>query len=169
MEACYLPVCSQARVLPTCFWPPTGPIPDSSRSSVSCPELKTRLLLLFWAVLLVMLVACANIANLLLARSAARQNEMAIRTAIGASRAQLVRQLLLESLMLSLVGGIVGFAGAAWAVHLINQTLTAGVLPIPRVELDATVLWFALGLTMLTGLVFGIVPAWRTARTDINS
>jgi putative ABC transport system permease protein len=133
------------------------------------PELKTRLLLLFWAVLLVMLVACANIANLLLARSAARQNEMAIRSAIGASRAQLVRQLLLESLMLSLLGGVVGFAGAAWVVHIINQTLTQGVLPIPRVELDATVLWFALGLTMLTGLVFGIIPAWRTAGADINS
>src|SRR5271169_499102 len=133
------------------------------------PELKTRLLLLFWAVLLVMLVACANIANLLLARSAARQNEMAIRVAMGASRGQLVRQQLLESFMLSLVGGIVGFAGAAWVVHIINQTLTQGVLPIPRVELDATVLWFALGLTMLTGLVFGIIPAWRTAGADINS
>ncbi len=133
------------------------------------PELKTRLLLLFWAVLLVMLVACANIANLLLARSAARQNEMAIRTAIGAGRAQLVRQLLLESLMLSLLGGIVGFAGAAGVVHIINETLTQGVLPIPRVEVDATVLWFALGLTMLTGLFFGLLPAWRTARADINT
>ena len=133
------------------------------------PELKTRLLLLLWAVLLVMLVACANIANLLLARSAARQNEMAIRTAIGAGRAQLVRQLLLESLMLSLLGGIVGFAGAAGVVHIINETLTQGVLPIPRVEVDATVLWFALGLTMLTGLFFGLLPAWRTARADINT
>ncbi|HZD33488.1 MAG TPA: ABC transporter permease, partial [Candidatus Angelobacter sp.] len=72
------------------------------------PELKTRLLLLFWAVILVQLVACANIANLLLARSGARQNEMAIRTAIGASRMQLVRQMLLESVMLSLAGGTAG-------------------------------------------------------------
>jgi putative ABC transport system permease protein len=133
------------------------------------PELKTRLLLLFWAVLLVMLVACANIANLLLARSSARQNEMGIRTAIGASRAQLVRQLLIESVMLSLLGGILGFAGTWVVIHVINKTLTQGVLPVPSVDLDANVLWFALGLTVLTGLVFGIVPAWRTAKADINS
>ena len=133
------------------------------------PELKTRVLLLFWAVVLVLLVACANIANLLLARSAARQNEMGIRTAIGASRGQLVRQLLLESLLLSIVGGIFGLAGTALVIHVINKTVTQGVLPIPRVTLDANVLWFALGLTILTGLVFGIVPAWRTAKADINS
>ena len=133
------------------------------------PELKTRVLLLFWAVLLVLLVACANIANLLLARSAARQNEMGIRTAIGASRGQLVRQLLLESLLLSIVGGIFGLAGTALVIHVINKTLTQGVLPIPRVTLDANVLWFALGLTIVTGLVFGIVPAWRTTKADINS
>jgi putative ABC transport system permease protein len=133
------------------------------------PELKTRVLLLFWAVVLVLLVACANIANLLLARSAARQNEMGIRTAIGASRGQLVRQLLLESLLLSIVGGIFGLAGTALVIHVINKTVTEGVLPIPRVTLDANVLWFALGLTILTGLVFGIVPAWRTAKADINS
>jgi len=133
------------------------------------PELKTRVLLLFWAVLLVLLVACANIANLLLARSAARQNEMGIRTAIGASRGQLVRQLLLESLLLSIVGGIFGLAGTALVIHVINKTLTQGVLPIPRVTLDANVLWFALGLTIVTGLVFGIVAAWRTTKADINS
>ena len=133
------------------------------------PELKTRVLLLFWAVVLVLLVACANIANLQLARSAARQNEMGIRTAIGASRGQLVRQLLLESLLLSIVGGIFGLAGTALVIHVINKTVTQGVLPIPRVTLDANVLWFALGLTILTGLVFGIVPAWRTAKADINS
>ena len=132
-------------------------------------ELKTRILLLFWTVILVMLIACANIANLLLARSAGRQNEIAIRTAIGATRAQLVRQLLLESVMLSLVGGTVGFAGVVWSVHIINATLTQNILPVPKVELDANVLCFALALTILTGLVFGIVPAWRTVRADINS
>jgi putative ABC transport system permease protein len=119
--------------------------------------------------MLVMLIACANIANLLLARSAARQNEMAIRTAIGASRAQLVRQMLLESVLLSIGGGAVGFGIAAWVIHVINSTLTQGVLPVERVALDWRVLGFALGLTILTGLVFGIVPAWRTARADINS
>lgn len=137
--------------------------------SVIGPELKTRLLLLFWAVILVQLVACANIANLLLARAAARQNEMAIRTAMGARRMQLVRQMLLESVMLSLAGGVVGFAGAVEAVRIINRTLPQGVLPVPTVELDANLLWFALGLTILTGLMFGLVPAWRTATSDINS
>jgi putative ABC transport system permease protein len=132
-------------------------------------ELKTRLLLLFWSVMLVMLIACANIANLLLARSVARQNEMAIRTAIGANRAQLVRQLLLESVLLSLLGGVVGFGVAGWVIHVINGTLTQGVLPVQSVELDWNVLGFALGLTILTGLVFGILPAWRAARADINS
>jgi putative ABC transport system permease protein len=133
------------------------------------PELKTRLLLLFWAVILVQLVVCANIANLLLARSAARQNEMAIRTAIGASRMLLVRQMLLESVMLSLAGGIAGFAGAFGVMRFINRALPPGVLPVPRVELDANVLWFSLGMTILTGLIFGIVPAWRTASSDINA
>lgn len=133
------------------------------------PELKTRVLLLFWAVLLVMLVACANIANLLLARSVARQNEMGIRTAIGASRGQLVRQLLLESVLLSVIGGVLGLAGTASVIYVLNRTLTQGVLPIQRVPLDANVLLFASVLTILTGLVFGIVPAWRTTTADINS
>ncbi len=133
------------------------------------PEVKTRLLLLFFAVVLVLLIACANIANLLLARSAARQNEIAIRAAIGASRAHLIRQLLLESLMLSLAGGTAGLLGAVWAIHIINTKLAQNTLPVPRVELDASVLWFALSLTLITGLVFGIVPAWRTAKADINS
>jgi putative ABC transport system permease protein len=133
------------------------------------PELKTRLLLLLWAVILVQLVACANIANLLLARSAARKNEMAIRSAMGASRTQLVRQMLLESVLLSLAGGVAGFAGAFWVMRIINRALPPGMLPVPQVEVDANVLWFGLGLTILTGLMFGIVPAWRTATSDINS
>lgn len=133
------------------------------------PQLKTGLLVLLWAVVFVLLIACANIANLLLARAAARQNEMAVRTAIGASRSRLLRQLLVESLMVSMTGGVGGFLAAAWAVRTIDHLLPPNTLPIPAVGMDATVLWFALGLTILTGLLFGVAPAWRTARVDLNT
>ncbi len=132
-------------------------------------DLKTGLLMLMWAVVFVLLIACANIANLLLARAAARQNEMAMRTAIGASRSQLLRQLLVESVVLSLCGGGAGICLAFWAVRVINHSLPPNTLPIAAVEIDAPVLWFALALTTITGLLFGIVPASRTAKVDLNS
>jgi putative ABC transport system permease protein len=91
-----------------------------------------------------------------------------VRTAIGASHKQLVRQLLVESILLSISGGVAGLFGAAWAIQAINQILPPNTLPIPAVEMDATVLWFALGLTIVTGLLFGIAPAWRTAKVDLN-
>jgi len=132
------------------------------------PDLQTGLLVLLGSVGFVLLIACANIANLLLARAAARQGEMAVRTAIGASRSQLVRQLLVESIALSVAGGVAGLLGAVWGVHTINRVLPPNTLPIPVVAMDARVLWFALGLTILTALLFGIAPAWRTANVDLN-
>jgi putative ABC transport system permease protein len=132
------------------------------------PELKTGLVVLMWAVAFVLLIACANIANLLLARAATRQNEMAVRAAIGASRRRLVRQLLVESVMLSIAGGAAGLLAAVWAVRTINHALPPNTLPIPSVEMDATVFWFAVGSTIITGLLFGIAPAWRTAKFDLN-
>jgi putative ABC transport system permease protein len=133
------------------------------------PNLKEGLLVLLGAVASVLLIACANIANLLLARGAARQNEMAVRTAIGASRSRLVGQLLVESVVLSLVGGMAGFAGAMWAVRIVNRSLPPSTLPIPQIQMDAGVFWFALGLTIITGLVFGILPALRTTTVDLNA
>jgi putative ABC transport system permease protein len=132
------------------------------------PDLKTGLLVLLSAVSFVLLIACANIANLLLSRAAARQQELAVRTATGASRIRLLRQLLIESVVLSLAGGIIGVAAAFWAVRGINRTLPADALPVPGVPVDATVLWFALGMTLITGLLFGIAPAWRMAKVDLN-
>jgi putative ABC transport system permease protein len=132
------------------------------------PELKTGLWVLLCAVGFVLLIACANIANLLLARAATRQNEMAVRTAIGASRSRLVRQLLVESVVLSFTGGLAGLLGAVWAVGTINRALPPNTLPVPVIEIDATVFWFALGATIVTGLLFGIAPAWRTAKADLS-
>lgn len=133
------------------------------------PELKTGLLVLLWAVAFVLLIACANIANLLLARAAVRQNEMMVRAAIGASRGRLVIQLLIESVMLSIAGGAAGLLVAVWALRAVNQMLPANTLPVPAVEMDSKVLLFALGSTIVTGLLFGIAPAWRTTKVDLNA
>ena len=133
------------------------------------PQLETALVVLLCAVVCVLLIACANIANLLLARSAARQKEIAIRTALGASRSRLLRQLLVESVTLSALGGIAGTLCAIWAVPIINRTLPPNLLPIPEVAVDRTVLVFAAAATLVTGLLFGIAPSWRASRLDLNS
>jgi putative ABC transport system permease protein len=133
------------------------------------PQLKTGLLVLLWAVAFVLLIACANIANLLLARAAVRQNEMMVRTAMGASRGRLMIQLLVESVVLSIAGGVAGLLVAVWALRAVNQMLPPNTLPVPAVEMDSKVVLFALGSTIVTGLLFGIAPAWRTAKVDLNA
>jgi len=137
--------------------------------SLVTPELEGGLLMLWCAVMFVMLIACANIANLLLARGTARQSEMAVRAAMGASRGRLVRQLLTECVLLSLAGGIPGVLGAIAVVRVMNHALPANLLPVPEVTLDYRLLWFDLGLTIATGLLFGIVPAWRSSQTELHS
>ena len=129
---------------------------------------RTPLLMLLGAVALVLLIACANVANLLLARASGRRREVAVRTALGADRGRLVRQLLTESLLLSVGGGVLGVA-VAWLG--LQQILRYAAGSLPRVEtigLDAAVLAFALGTSIATGLLFGIVPALRATKADLR-
>jgi putative ABC transport system permease protein len=132
-------------------------------------EMQTALVVLLAAVMFVLLIACANVANLLLARSTARQKEIAIRTAIGASRGLLFRQLLVESLVLSMIGGAAGLIGAVWTIGAINRMLPPALLPVPDIPIDGTVLAFAIIATFVTGLLFGLAPAWHAVSTDLNS
>ncbi len=131
-------------------------------------DLKTGLLVLLVAVVFVLLIACANIANLLLARAATRQKEMAVRTALGATRGRLIRQLLIESVAFAILGGGTGLLGAVGAVRLLTRSLPAGTLPVPDIGVDANVLWFSFALTIATGLLFGLAPAWRIATVKTN-
>jgi predicted permease len=122
---------------------------------------------------LVLLIACANVANLLLARGSARQREFAIRTAIGAGRSRLVRQLLVESFLLAFSGAVAGVVMAPWISGLLVRMMPGSLVGTTTVHLDlglnVPVLMFTLALTIVTTLIFGLIPAWRAARVDITT
>lgn len=131
-------------------------------------DIEKPLWVLFGAVVLVLLIACLNVANLQLGRATARWKEIAVRAALGASRWQLMKLMLIESLLLGLLGGGLGLLLAAFGVDGLAKFSDGGLLDPKRLGIDRTVVLFTLGLSVLTGLLFGMLPAWQMSQTNLN-
>jgi predicted permease len=131
-------------------------------------NVRPTLLVLLGAVAFVLLIACANVANLLLARFTGRQKEIAIRSAMGAGRARVVRQLLAESVVLALAGGVAGLAVARWGTQAVLAAVPGGLPRMENIAVDGWVLGFTLGVSLLTGVVFGLAPALHISIADLH-
>ena len=148
----------------THFGAAVGPLRDDLVGDV-----RTALYVLFGAVVCVLLIANANVANLMLARSSVRGKEIALRAALGASRRRIIRQLLTESLLLAGIGGVLGLFIAKWGTDALIVTVPQNIPRIGAIQLDGAVLAFTLLVSIATGVVFGLVPAWHASRVDLNS
>jgi len=131
-------------------------------------SMRKSLLVLLGAVAFVLLIACANVANLMLARATGRQKEIAVRAALGASRWRVVRQLLTESLLLSVIGGAIGLLLSVWLTRVLVSISPANTPRFDEIKPDLRVFAFTLGLTVVTGIIFGLAPALQASRIDLN-
>jgi len=131
-------------------------------------DVRRPLIVLLAAVGCVLLIACANVANLLLTRATAREREIAIRTALGAARARLVRQLLTESVLLSILGGLVGLVFAYWMLDLLRWFSPNNIPRLPAIRMDGRVLAFTSTIAVVTGILFGMAPALRSSKLNLN-
>lgn len=151
------------------------PADNKNRSTVLIPlqeriigQSRQALLVLFAAVSLVLLIACANFANLLLARAAERERELVIRAALGAGRWRLIRQLLTESILVSVAGGAVALLLAIWGISVLVALKPENLPRLQEIGMDARVLAFTFGLSLLTGTIFGLLPAWSASRRGVS-
>jgi putative ABC transport system permease protein len=132
-------------------------------------DVRTAIYVLFGAVACLLLIANANVANLMLARASVRGKEIALRSALGASRARIIRQLLTESVLLAGLGGLLGLLIAKWGTDALVAAVPQNIPRVNTIQLDGAVLAFTLLLSLATGIIFGLVPAWQASRVDLNT